>query len=46
MQQALRDLEAAWSRHFDSLEKLKHGEIKPEEAVGPPQFKKKKSAAG
>jgi transposase len=41
MQQALRNLEAGWSRHFDSLKKRKSGEIRPDEAVGPPEFKKK-----
>jgi putative transposase len=45
-QQALWNLESAWSRHFESLKKLKRGEIKPEEVVGPPKFKKKHSARG
>ena len=40
-QQALRDLEGAWSRHFESLTKRKRGEIRPEEVVQPPRFKKK-----
>jgi putative transposase len=40
-QQALRNLEAAWSRHFESLGKRTRGQIKPEEVVKPPQFKKK-----
>jgi putative transposase len=40
-QQSLRDLEAAWSRHFASLNQLKRREIKPEEVVQRPQFKKK-----
>ena len=40
-QQALRNLEAAWSRRFDSLQKLKRGEIKPDEVIEPPKFKKK-----
>ena len=40
-QQALRHLEAAWSRHFESLGKRTRGQIRPEEVVEPPQFKKK-----
>jgi putative transposase len=40
-QQAIRNLEAGWSRHFDSLQKLRRGEIKPEEVIEPPKFKKK-----
>ena len=40
-QQALRNLESAWSRHFESLGKRTLGQIKPEEVVLPPQFKKK-----
>src|SRR5215471_5939502 len=40
-QQALRNLASAWSRHFESLGKRTLGQIKPEEVVVPPQFKKK-----
>jgi putative transposase len=40
-QQALRNLESAWSRHFDSLKKVKRGEIKPEQVIDQPKFKKK-----
>src|SRR5262245_39643320 len=40
-QQSLLNLEAAWLRHFDSLKKLKRGEIKPDDVIGPPQYKKK-----
>jgi putative transposase len=40
-QQALRNLESAWARHFESLKKLKRGEIQPEAVVEPPQYKKK-----
>jgi putative transposase len=43
-QQALRNLESAWSRHFDSLKKLKRAEIKLEGVVEPPRFKKKRQA--
>lgn len=43
-QQALRNLEAAWSKHFESLKKLKRGEIKLNEVVEPPRFKKKHKA--
>jgi putative transposase len=43
-QQALRNLESAWSRHFESLKKLKRGEIKPEQVIDPPKFKKKHRA--
>jgi len=41
LQQALRNLEAAWSRHFASLQKRKQGQIQPEEVVEAPKFKKK-----
>ena len=40
-QQALRNLESAWSRHSESLGKRTLGQIKPQEVVLPPQFKKK-----
>ena len=40
-QQALRNLEMAWSRHFESLKKLRLGQIQPGEVVEAPQFKKK-----
>ncbi|HKE27837.1 MAG TPA: transposase [Bryobacteraceae bacterium] len=40
-QQALRNLEAAWSRHFESLKKLGLGWIRPEEVIEAPKFKKK-----
>jgi putative transposase len=40
-QQALRNLEAAWARHFESLKKLGLGWIRPEEVIEAPKFKKK-----
>lgn len=40
-QQALMNLERGWTLHFDSLKKLKRGEIKPDQVMDPPQFKKK-----
>ena len=41
LQQALRNLDAAWERHFDSLRKLKAGKIPRTSLVGRPTFKKK-----
>jgi putative transposase len=41
IQQALKNLETAWTNHFESLKKLKRGEIKPYQLVEPPQFRKK-----
>ena len=43
-QQSLRNLEAAWGRHFESLRKRKCGQIKPGAVVEPPRFKKKHQA--
>lgn len=40
-QQALKNLEAGWTRYFESLKKLKQGLITPAEVVEPPTFKKK-----
>jgi putative transposase len=40
-QQALKQLETAWGNHFESLKKLKRGEIKLDQIVGPPQFRRK-----
>lgn len=40
-QQALKNLETAWTNHFESLKKLKRGESKPGQIVQPPQFRKK-----
>jgi putative transposase len=40
-QQALKNLETAWANHFESLKKLKRGEIKQGQIVGPPQFRRK-----
>jgi transposase len=37
-------LEVAWARHFESLKKLKCGEIRLDEVVEPPRFKKKNTA--
>jgi putative transposase len=44
-QQALRNLEAGWTRHFESLRKLKRGQITPDEVVGEPHFKIKYSSS-
>lgn len=41
MQQALKDLESGWARHFESLKKLKAGLIKPDQVLQPPTFKRK-----
>ena len=40
-QQALKNLETGWKNHFDSLRKLKRGEIKPDQVVQPPRFRRK-----
>jgi putative transposase len=40
-QHALRNLDIAWTNHFESLAKLKRGEIKPDQVVQPPTYRKK-----
>lgn len=39
--QPFSNLQAAWARHFESLKKLKRGEIKKSHIVERPRFKKK-----
>ena len=41
LQQSLKNLDAAWLRRFDSLKKLKRGQISRTELVGEPVFKKR-----
>ena len=41
LQHALKNLEIGWTNHFESLKKLKRGEIKPDQVVEPPPFRKK-----
>lgn len=40
-QQALKDLENGWKKHFDSLKKLKAGKISPDQVDEKPVFHKK-----
>jgi hypothetical protein len=41
LQQALKNLECGWSRHFDSLKDLKQGKIRAGQLIGKPVFKGK-----
>jgi putative transposase len=41
LQQALKNLESGWARHFDSLKKLKQGRIQRSQMAGEPVFKRK-----
>src|ERR1700719_2343032 len=41
LQQSLKNLDAAWARRLDSLQKLKQGRINRAQLIGEPVFKKK-----
>ena len=45
LQQSLKNLDAAWARRLDSLQKLKQGRINRAQLIGEPVFKKKEKHA-
>src|ERR1700727_3148906 len=45
LQQSLKNLDAAWARRLDSLQKLKQGRINRAQLIGEPGFKKKEKHA-